>query len=152
MQSGSQNHFPNRREVLRQQMAANAVEIARLQAQNDQLTREDERLRIEEEQASVPLLIGVQRLLEMLDISERGFRRLRANTAKAFPAPVTSIDSDPRWLFSEVRDWLVSTRGSSDLQTVAEGCNLAPSGACKTVSPPSRQVGRRAAPVRASRR
>ena len=107
----SQNDFERLR-ALRAERAELRAERARLDAREEELIRREERLASEMILAgdAPPYLVRTAYLLGALAISERQFHRLRNNPAKGFPQPITSIDSDPRWLWHEVEEWLARIR------------------------------------------
>lgn len=105
--SGSQNDFAERLDGLRRERDAIRFERARLDARNEELVRREERLRIEmTETVQEPYLLRSGELAKRLGISAPSFSRLIRNSAKGFPKPVTALDSDHSWKWSDVKEWL----------------------------------------------
>lgn len=115
--SGSEDRLS----VVREERAAIRAELVRLHARDEELVRVEERIRIEDEASAEnrPYLVRAAYLVRELDMSERTFYRLIANEAKGFPKPVSSIDSDRRWVWQHVAEWLeianrAATKGGRD--------------------------------------
>lgn len=123
--STTKNHFSATPEAVR----AERIEIERLIAdlghQRDALLAREERLRIEADAAAgKPLLVRISHLLGLLNYSEKGFHRLRANPAKGFPEPIYG-DSDPRWVLADVEAWIERSKGNGRSRM---GCGVGSSG------------------------
>jgi hypothetical protein len=113
MKAGHQNEFAAKLETTRREREEIAAQMAALRSRHDALLVREERFRCEAEAQSVqPYLLRAPALREKLDLSPDGFERLRRNEAKDFPKPIYGIDSQPRWNWSEVKDWLDGQRGA----------------------------------------
>lgn len=103
----AKNDFAERRAALLREREGIAAELARLKALDESLIRQEERLKAIEEAADCePYLVRIDFLLDALECSRDTFDRLRKNPAKGFPQAIEGIDSQPRWVWADVKRWI----------------------------------------------
>jgi hypothetical protein len=99
----------SRRRAILAERADIAVKRAELIARDEQLIREEVALRYEAEaRTDEPYSVGPQWIIRNNDVSERAFwRAVKSADANGFPRPFRGFTSDPRWVWADVKKWLL---------------------------------------------
>ena len=80
--------YEKRRAAIRSRRVEIAAARASLDAELDALAREEGRMDAEEAQAVEPTMLTSADVMKMLNLPERSFYRLIANSARGFPKPM----------------------------------------------------------------